>query len=164
MSGSADSPDTSIFIKPSWLCLIFDEHCSEQEWTIIGLNIRGLSPFPTKIEQGKGARASACSGNENLHLLVGLGKIDFVKSKKIVRNNYLLIVYGQKSNVHAVNRVYNGPCRQRKVNEFRGFTMPEHCTFALAALYNALHNGPLGTIESGYCPLQKCLRKKVPPS
>jgi len=41
--------------------------------------------------------------------------------------------------VRSVNRVYNAPLRQRKVNKDRGLTMPEHCTFAFAALYN----GPL---------------------
>jgi len=64
---------------------------------------------------------------------VGEGR--FREIKKIVRNNYLLIVYGQKRNVRSVNRVYNGPFRQRKVNKDRGFAMPEHCTFGLFALY-----------------------------
>ena len=45
----------------------------------------------------------------------------------------------QKRKVGTLNRVYNAPFRQRKVNKVRGLTMPEHCTFAFAALYN----GPL---------------------
>jgi hypothetical protein len=31
--------------------------------------------------------------------------------------------------------------RQRKVNKFRGFTMQEHCAYALVALHNAPHHG-----------------------
>jgi len=38
-----------------------------------------------------------------------------------------------------MNGVYNAPFRQCKVNNYRGFTRLEHCTFAFAALYN----GPL---------------------
>jgi len=38
-----------------------------------------------------------------------------------------------------MNRLHNAPSRQRKVNEFRGLTMPEHCAFTFVAL----HNGPV---------------------
>jgi len=41
-----------------------------------------FSPSPTKMEQG--IIASAGLANKNWHFLVGSGKIDFAKSKKIV--------------------------------------------------------------------------------
>jgi hypothetical protein len=58
--------------------------------------------------------ASACTGNENSHILVRLGKIDFAISKKKVGSDYLSNRYTQKSNVRSVKWLHNGPCTQRK--------------------------------------------------
>jgi len=113
---------------------------------------RHVGNVPHAMRRQQGSQPENQAVSEHLKQLkypsfgaVGEGR--FREIKKIVRNNYLLIVYGQKSNVRSVNRVHNGPCRQRKVNEFRGLTMAEHCAFAFAALYNALHNGPLARLN-----------------
>jgi len=63
---------------------------------------------------------SADLANKKWHLLVRAGKIDFVKPKKIVKSAYLLIVYGQKSNVRTMNRMYNGPLGSAKSFHIEG--------------------------------------------
>jgi hypothetical protein len=69
-------------------------------------------------------------------LQCGWGRSIWRFQKKIVISACRLVFYGQNRNVRSVNRVYNGPMQQRKVTYFERVTIAEHCTFALAALYN----------------------------